>query len=102
MNNVDLDVIWGALWNYREKCIPEGILQNDQEWSDICTHMAWIAEGLGIVDNDQEDEYDILDTDYGFMAYNITIDEYLHDDYGNNTFDTYKEAQDLIDKEIAK
>lgn len=50
---------------------------------------------------DIEDEYDILDTDYGFMAYNITIDEYLHDDYGNNTFDTYKETQDLIDKEIA-
>ena len=49
-----------------------------------------------------KNEYDILDTDYGFMAYNITIDEYLHDDYGNNTFDTYKEAQDLIDKEIAK
>lgn len=46
--------------------------------------------------------YDIVDTDYGFMAYNITFDEYLHDVNGDNTFDTKAEAQVLIDKEIAK
>ena len=46
-----LDVIWQALWNYREDCIPEGELSNDEEWSDITTAMAWIMEDLGI---DQE------------------------------------------------
>ena len=43
-----LDVIWQALWNYREDCIPEGELSNDEEWSDITTAMAWIMEDLGI------------------------------------------------------
>jgi len=43
-----LDIIWQALWNYREDCIPEGELSNDEEWSDITTAMAWIMEDLGI------------------------------------------------------
>ena len=44
-----LDVIWQALWNYREDCIPEGYdLGYDEEWSDITTAMAWIMEDLGI------------------------------------------------------
>ena len=47
-----IDVIWQALWNYREDCIPEGELSNDEEWSDITTAMAWIMEDLGI---DQEE-----------------------------------------------
>ena len=48
----NLDVIWQALWNYREDCIPEGYdLGYDEEWSDITTAMAWIMEDLGI---DQE------------------------------------------------
>ena len=42
-----LDVIWMALWNYREDSIPEGNEMYDDEWSDITTAMAWIEEDLG-------------------------------------------------------
>ena len=47
-NNVDtmLDVIWEALHGYRQNCIPEGTNEYDDEWSDICTAMAWIQEDL--------------------------------------------------------
>jgi len=45
-NNYDswLETIWNALENYREDCIPEGNEKNDDEWSDICTAMAWLTE----------------------------------------------------------
>jgi hypothetical protein len=43
-----LDVIWNALHSHRETCIPEGEPAYDDEWSDICTAMAWIAESLGL------------------------------------------------------
>jgi hypothetical protein len=39
-----LNTIWDAL----EKMTPE----NDDEWNDICTAMAWVAEELDV---EQED-----------------------------------------------
>jgi hypothetical protein len=43
-----LEVIWAALSGYRETCIPQGVDPTyDEEWDNICTHMAWIAEELG-------------------------------------------------------
>ena len=47
----DLDSQFGAIWRaleaYREDCIPEGQdPQYDEEWSDICTVMAWWQEDL--------------------------------------------------------
>ena len=47
-NRINLETVWEALHGYRERCIPEGNPENDREWSDICTEMAWIAEELGI------------------------------------------------------
>jgi hypothetical protein len=47
-----LETIWDALHKYRDKCIPEGELAHDDEWSDICTAMAWIAEDME-VDSDE-------------------------------------------------
>ena len=41
-----LETIWNALEGYRENCIPEGETQYDDQWSDICTAMAWIEEDL--------------------------------------------------------
>ena len=41
-----LETIWEALQGYRENCIPEGDQQYDDQWSDICTAMAWIEEDL--------------------------------------------------------
>jgi len=41
-----LETIWSALAGYREDCIPEGTPEHDEEWSDICTAMAWITEDL--------------------------------------------------------
>lgn len=40
------ETIWNALHSYRETCIPEGDEQYDDEWSDICTAMAWIDEDM--------------------------------------------------------
>jgi hypothetical protein len=52
-NDMDsiLDTIWEALEGYRENCIPEGQAEYDDQWSDICTAMAWIQEDL----NQQEE-----------------------------------------------
>jgi hypothetical protein len=50
MSKVNLELIWNALHFYREHGIPEGTEQYDNEWSDICTEMAWIAEDLNIVE----------------------------------------------------
>lgn len=41
-----LDIVWKALGAYRADLIPEGDPAHDAEWSDICTAMAWITEGL--------------------------------------------------------
>ena len=48
MSNINLELIWNALHFYREHGIPEGVQEYDNEWSDICTEMAWIAEDLNI------------------------------------------------------
>ena len=45
------------------------------------------------------DVYEVMKTNEGFLAYNMTTDEYLLDDQGNNTFETEEEAQKLIDAE---
>ena len=50
MHTINLELIWNALHFYREHGIPEGQEQYDNEWSDICTEMAWIAEDLNIVE----------------------------------------------------
>jgi len=51
MAEIDLTSIWNALEGYRETCIPEGHAEYDEEWNEICTQMAWIAEEL----NQEED-----------------------------------------------
>lgn len=45
-----LATIWQALHSHRENCIPEGDEQFDNQWSDITTAMAWIAESIGASD----------------------------------------------------
>ena len=48
-----LETIWKALEGYRENCIPEGLEPHyDEEWSDICTAMAWVTEDLEAFEND--------------------------------------------------
>jgi len=51
-NDLDaiLKTIWQALESHRENCIPEGIDNNDKQWSDICTAMAWITEDLEAIE----------------------------------------------------
>jgi len=44
-----LETIWNALHSHRETCIPEGVdPAYDDEWSDICSAMAWVREVLGL------------------------------------------------------
>lgn len=44
-----LETIWIALHSHRETCIPEGVdPAYDDEWSDICSAMAWVREALGL------------------------------------------------------
>ena len=40
-----LETVWDALEAYRD-FIPEGDKANDDQWSDICTAMAWIDETI--------------------------------------------------------
>ena len=53
----DLELIWNALAFYREEGIPESAndKQWDQEWSDICTAMAWISEDYGLAEEVSDD-----------------------------------------------
>lgn len=42
-----LHVIWDALEEYREGCIPGlGDTHQDKQWDDICLAMAWISQAL--------------------------------------------------------
>lgn len=50
-----LSVIWAALHGYREDCISEGVDNNDEQWDEICTAMAWVHEELGVSYEDLED-----------------------------------------------
>lgn len=50
-----LAVIWNALHSHRETCIPEGVPEYDDEWSEITTAMAWVHEALGVNVEDLED-----------------------------------------------
>lgn len=43
-----IDTIWDALQAHRETNIPEGVTEYDEQWDEICTAMAWIAEELGL------------------------------------------------------
>lgn len=49
-----LQIIWDALWQYREDCIPEEAEMEtyNVEWDEICTAMVHLHEALGI---EQED-----------------------------------------------
>ena len=40
------ETIWDALHGYREDCIPEDHEVYEEQWSDICTAMAWLREEL--------------------------------------------------------
>lgn len=47
-----IDTIWNALHCYREDCIPESQPEYDDDWSDVCTAMAWIEEDLARLDDE--------------------------------------------------
>jgi hypothetical protein len=40
----------------------------------------------------------VMRTDNGFMPFDAQEDDYLHDEKGNNCFDTMEEAKALIKK----
>lgn len=46
----NLAIIWDALEQYREDCIPEEAEMEtyNEEWDEICTAMAHLHEALGI------------------------------------------------------
>jgi hypothetical protein len=44
----NLSLIWNALHFYREHGIPEGVSEYDDQWSELCSAMAYISEDLGI------------------------------------------------------
>ena len=41
-----LDLIWNALHFYRAYAIPEGNRDHDDQWSELCSAMAYISEDL--------------------------------------------------------
>ena len=42
----------------------------------------------------------ILETDDGFMVQNRSTGEYLEDDQGNNCFDVFSNANDLLEAQF--
>lgn len=51
-----IDLIWDKLFSYRDELIPEGNPDYDDEWSDICTAMAWITEELNLSTGPDDDD----------------------------------------------
>jgi hypothetical protein len=47
-----LEVIWSALHSYSEH-YEEGLKEDEEEWDNICTAMAWITEALPQTHEDQ-------------------------------------------------
>lgn len=55
----EIEVVWDALFCFRENCIPEGEPQYDTKWSDLCTTMhkieeeleIWVSVGIGDAEN---------------------------------------------------
>lgn len=43
-----LQTVWDTLHSARQLMIPEGDEDNDRQWNDLCTAMAWITEELGV------------------------------------------------------
>ena len=43
-----MEIVWAALGKYRDALIPEGIIDHDNAWDEICTAMAVIAEDLNL------------------------------------------------------
>lgn len=54
------ETIWDALHGYREDCIPEGDEAYDEQWSDICTAMAWLREEFDEDHTAQQADRDVL------------------------------------------
>jgi hypothetical protein len=54
------ETIWDALHGYREDCIPEGDEAYDDQWSDICTAMAWLREEFDEDHPAQEADRDVV------------------------------------------
>lgn len=46
------------------------------------------------------DRFEIMETDNGYMPYDHDCDEYLHDEKGNNCFDSYWDAVKLVQDAI--
>ena len=38
------DIVWSALYGYREDCIPDSDEMYNEQWDDICEAMAHIQE----------------------------------------------------------
>ena len=51
-----LNCIWDALQEHRFKNIPEGIPENDAQWDEITTAMAWVQDSLGVDDAELDQE----------------------------------------------
>jgi len=50
-----LQTVWAGLESHRENCVPEGAdPMYDEEWDNICTAMAWIAEAVGVDPTDPD------------------------------------------------
>lgn len=43
-----LDAVWDVLEMARNDLIPEGNPAYDNQWSDVCTAMAWIQDALNV------------------------------------------------------
>jgi hypothetical protein len=46
------------------------------------------------------ERFEIVRTNVGFMAYDYDCDEYLHDEKGDNCFDSYQTAFNLVNDAI--
>jgi len=56
INKKNFDIIWEALHEYRESCIPEGAEEYDDKWGDIAQAMNNIQEELGYDHYNQDGE----------------------------------------------
>lgn len=59
----------------------------------------YTTKGVNMLSNNIK-SFIILETDDGFMVQNRSTGEYLEDDQGNNCFDVFSNANDLLEAQF--
>jgi len=50
-----LEAVWSALQHWRHNLLEAGDEEDDKDWDEVCTVMAWLTEELGYEHNSDDE-----------------------------------------------